>query len=227
MHRNKKLFHSFGIISDQIKYFGHDKGVSLNLSVLLSGFAVSLGLIAAIGAQNAHVLRQGIAGKQVGVSVAFCIAVDSLLMTAGVFGMATVIDWWPDAERIARWGGAAFLGVYGALCFKSAWTDKALGAEGRAITDFWPALGAIAAVTLLNPHMYLDTLVLVGGIGAQYGEDRASFAVGAVSASWVWFISLGFGARWLRPLFSRPTAWRVLDLGIGALMWTIAASLLL
>ena len=192
---------------------------------MVSGFVVSLGLIAAIGAQNAHVLRQGIAGQQVTVAVAFCIAVDSILMTAGVFGMSALIQWWPSAEFVARLGGSLFLLVYGALCFKSAATEKALGAEGRVVTRFWPALGSIALVTLLNPHMYLDTLVLIGGLGAQYGADRGTFAVGAVMASWVWFISLGYGARWLRPLFAKPRAWQILDLAIGVLMWTIAASL--
>lgn len=200
----------------------------MNDLVWLSGFGVSLGLIAAIGAQNAHVLRQGIAGRQVGVTVALCILSDSLLMTAGVYGMSQLIDWWPPLTEVARWGGAAFLLIYGALCFRAALNTAALDGRGRVVQDFWPAVGTIVAVTLLNPHVYLDTLVLIGGIGAQYGaDDRLAFTVGAVSASWLWFLCLGFGARLLRPWFENPKAWQMLDLGIGTLMWFIAASLVL
>lgn len=199
----------------------------MNAFVLGSGFVVSLGLIAAIGAQNAHVLRQGIAGHRVGITVSLCILSDTLLMTAGVFGMGALIAWWPPLELVARIGGAFFLLVYGGLCFRAAMKTDALGAEGRVVTAFWPAVWTILAVTLLNPHVYLDTLVLIGGIGAQYGDDRTSFAIGAVAASWVWFVSLGYGARLLRPWFENPRAWQVLDLGIGLLMWSIAATLLL
>lgn len=199
----------------------------MNAFVVGSGFIVSLGLIAAIGAQNAHVLRQGIAGHRVAITVSLCILSDTLLMTAGVFGMGALIAWWPPLELVARIGGALFLLVYGGLCFRAAMKTDALGAEGRVVTAFWPAVWTILGVTLLNPHVYLDTLVLIGGIGAQYGDDRISFAIGAVAASWVWFVALGYGARLLRPWFENPKAWQVLDLGIGLLMWSIAATLLL
>ena len=193
-----------------------------------SGFGVALGLIVAIGAQNAHVLRQGIAGRQLLVTVAVCITCDTILMASGVYGMGRIAIIWPPFEWITRIGGAVFLIGYGVLCFRSALKDRALGSEGQVIESFCPALASILAVTLLNPHVYLDTIVLIGGIGAQYGEDdRLSFTVGAVSASWVWFVALGYGARLLGPTFENPKAWAVLDIGIGILMWSIALTLLL
>jgi len=200
----------------------------LNWLVTASGFVIALGLIAAIGAQNAHVLRQGIAGRQVTITVLICILCDTILMTAGIYGMGTLVSLWPPFESVTRIGGAIFLFGFGAMCFRSAFKNQALGAEGRVVEAFWPAVWTILGVTLLNPHVYLDTLVFVGGLGAQYGsDDQFSFAVGAVSASWVWFIALGYGAKLLRPTFENPKAWSVLDFGIGILMWSIAGSLLL
>jgi len=215
------------MISDYISKYSHIKGLVLNWVVVGSGFVIAIGLIAAIGAQNAHVLRQGIAGHRVGITVSVCIISDTLLMTAGVFGMGALIAWWPPLETVARLGGALFLLVYGGFCFRAAMKTEALGGEGRVVTAFWPAVWTITGVTLLNPHVYLDTLVLIGGLGAQFGEDRFSFAIGAVSASWVWFVALGYGARLLRPWFENPKAWQVLDVGIGVLMWSIALTLLL
>ena len=200
----------------------------MNWLVAGSGFGVALGLIVAIGAQNAHVLRQGIAGRPLLVTVAVCITCDTILMASGVYGMGRIAIIWPPFEWITRIGGAVFLIGYGVLCFRSALKDRALGSEGQVIESFCPALASILAVTLLNPHVYLDTIVFIGGIGAQYGEDdRLSFTVGAVSASWVWFVALGYGARLLGPTFENPKAWTILDIGIGILMWSIALTLLL
>ena len=200
----------------------------MNWFVTASGFGIALGLIAAIGAQNAHVLRQGIAGRQVAVTVAVCIVCDTVLMASGVYGMGAIVALWPPFEWVTRIGGALFLLGFGVMCFRSAFKTQALGVEGRVVESFWPAFWTILGVTLLNPHVYLDTLVFIGGIGAQYGsEDQLSFAVGAVSASWVWFLALGYGARLLRPTFENPKAWTVLDIGIGLLMWSIALTLLL
>lgn len=202
--------------------------MTLNWFVAASGFGIALGLIAAIGAQNAHVLRQGIAGRQVAVTIFVCIFCDTLLMAAGVYGMGAIVQFWPPFEWVTRIGGALFLVGFGAICFRSALKNHVLGIEGRVIESFWPALWTILGVTLLNPHVYLDTLVFIGGLGAQYGsEDQLSFAVGAVSASWVWFLALGYGARLLRPTFENPKAWTILDIGIGLLMWSIALTLLL
>ena len=199
----------------------------MNWLVTASGFGIVLGLIAAIGAQNAHVLRQGIAGRQVAISVAVCILCDTVLMTSGIYGMGAMIAFWSPLETVTRIGGALFLFVFGGLCFRSAFRHQSLGVEGRVVDAFWPAFCTILGVTLLNPHVYLDTLIFVGGIGAQYGPNyQLSFAVGAISASWVWFIALGYGARLLRPTFENPKSWTILDIGIGVLMWSIALTLL-
>ena len=200
----------------------------LNWFAAASGFGIALGLIAAIGAQNAHVLRQGIAGRQVAVTVAVCIFCDTLLMVSGVYGMGAITELWPPFEWVTRIGGALFLICFGVICFRSALKNDVLKVEGRVVESFWPAFWTIVGVTLLNPHVYLDTLVLIGGLGTQYGpEDRSSFAAGAVAASWVWFVSLGYGARLLRPIFENAQAWKILDIGIGLFMWSIALTLLL
>ena len=192
-----------------------------------SGFAIAMGLIAAIGAQNAHVLRQGIAGRQVAVTIFVCIVCDTVLMVSGVYGMGAIVKLWPPFECVTRVGGAIFLFAFGLICFRSALKNQALGIEGRVVESFWPAFWTILGVTLLNPHVYLDTLVFIGGLGAQYGpEDQLSFAIGAVSASWVWFLVLGYGASLLRPTFENPRAWTILDIGIGLLMWSIALTIL-
>ena len=199
----------------------------MNWFVTASGFAIAMGLIAAIGTQNAHVLRQGIAGRQVAVTICVCILCDTVLMVSGVFGMSAIVKLWPPFEWITRVGGALFLFGFGVMCFRSALKSQALGIEGRVVGSFWPAFWTILGVTLLNPHVYLDTLVFIGGLGAQYGpDDQLSFAVGAVAASWVWFLALGYGAKLLRPTFENPKAWTILDVGIGLLMWSIALTIL-
>ena len=144
----------------------------MNWFVTATGFGISLGLIAAIGAQNAHVLRQGIAGRQVAISVAICIICDTVLMASGVYGMGAMIAFWPPFESVTRIGGGLFLLVFGGICFRSAFKNQSLGVEGRVVESFWSAFWTILGVTLLNPHVYLDTLIFVGGIGAQYGPDH-------------------------------------------------------
>ena len=199
----------------------------MNWFVTASGFAIAMGLIAAIGAQNAHVLRQGIAGRQIAVTVFVCILCDTVFMVLGVYGMSVIIKLWPPFEWVTRVGGALFLFGFGVMCFRSALKNQALGIEGRVVESFWPAFWTILGVTLLNPHVYLDTLVFIGGLGAQYGpDDQFSFAVGAVAASWVWFLALGYGATLLSPTFENPKAWKILDIGIGLLMWSIALTIL-
>ena len=199
----------------------------MNWFVTASGFAIALGLIAAIGAQNAHVFRQGIAGRQVAVTIFVCILCDTVFMVLGVYGMSAIVKLWPPFEWVTRVGGALFLFGFGVMCFRSALKNQALGIEGRVVESFWPAFWTILGVTLLNPHVYLDTLVFIGGLGAQYGpDDQLSFAVGAVAASWVWFLALGYGATLLSPTFENPKAWKILDIGIGLLMWSIALTIL-
>ena len=188
---------------------------------------MSLGLIVAIGAQNAFVLRQGLRREHVGSVVAFCAVADALLITAGVFGMAQALGDRPMLARGLALGGAAFLAVYGWRALQRARQISALDvtASGQTLSR-GAALAQAAAFTLLNPHVYLDTVLLVGSIGAQQPAPfQAWFAAGASTASLLWFSALGFGARWLAPWFARPRAWQVLDGLIGLTMWVLSALL--
>jgi len=196
--------------------------------VLLQGLAVSLGLIVAIGAQNAFVLRQGLRREHVGSVVLFCAAADAALITAGVFGMAQALGQRPDAARVLALAGAVFLACYG---WKALWRmrqpEKLQAAAGGEGLSRLAAVAQAAAFTLLNPHVYLDTVLLVGSMGAQQAAPlRGWFVAGASVASAVWFGALGFGARWLAPWFARPRAWQVLDGLIGLTMWVLAAWML-
>ena len=182
----------------------------------------------AIGAQNAHVLRQGIAGHYVGITVILCAFFDTVLMTSGVFGFGWLLTQIPMLEDVARLGGAVFLLWYGSRCVRSAMAPvSSVSVESRVATSLPAAIATVSAFTLLNPHVYLDTVVLVGSIGGQYeGTARTVFAVGAFTASWVWFIALGYGARLVRPYFENPKAWQILDGFIALVMFAIALSLL-
>ncbi|THH36248.1 amino acid transporter [Aliishimia ponticola] len=197
------------------------------MPAFLSGFFLSLSLILAIGAQNAFVLRQGLMRQHVFAVCLFCAVSDALLITAGVAGfgaLATAVPWF---ETAMRYGGAAFLIWYGWKNAYSAWQGgAALQTEGPAQTRLSVILATLAALTWLNPHVYLDTVVLIGSISAQY-PDRLSFGIGAVLASFTFFFSLGYGARLLSPVFRLPRAWQVLDALIALTMWAIAAGLLL
>ena len=198
----------------------------------LQGAALGGGLIIAIGAQNAFVLRQGIKRAHVFAVVAVCIACDWVLIALGAAGFGMLVSAFPALTAVAAWGGAAFLFFYGAVSFRSAMSDETLaagGTDGRAaLTTTGAAVGATLAVSLLNPHVYLDTVVLLGSVAAQHPmPGRLWFTIGAMSASAVWFAALGYGARLLAPLFQRPAAWRVLDISIGIIMWWIAGSLVL
>jgi L-lysine exporter family protein LysE/ArgO len=195
--------------------------------VFAQGLFLSLGLIVAIGAQNAFVLRQGLRREHVGSVVAFCAVADALLITAGVFGMAQALGDRPMLARGLALGGAAFLAVYGWRALQRARQISALDvtASGQTLSR-GAALAQAAAFTLLNPHVYLDTVLLVGSIGAQQPAPfQAWFAAGASTASLLWFSALGFGARWLAPWFARPRAWQVLDALIGLTMWVLSALL--
>jgi L-lysine exporter family protein LysE/ArgO len=195
--------------------------------VFAQGLFLSLGLIVAIGAQNAFVLRQGLRREHVGSVVAFCAVADALLITAGVFGMAQALGDRPMLSRGLALGGAAFLAVYGWRALQRARQISALDvtASGQTLSR-GAALAQAAAFTLLNPHVYLDTVLLVGSIGAQQPAPfQAWFAAGASTASLLWFSGLGFGARWLAPWFARPRAWQVLDALIGVTMWVLSALL--
>jgi L-lysine exporter family protein LysE/ArgO len=201
--------------------------VSLALPAFVQGLALSLGLIVAIGAQNAFVLRQGLRREHVGSVVAFCAVADAVLVAAGVLGMAQALGERPGLARLLALAGAAFLLWYGGCALRRARQPGRLQAsgEGRRVAR-GAVLAQAAAFTLLNPHVYLDTVLLVGSIGAQQPAPlRAWFVAGASTASLCWFALLGFGARWLAPWFARPRAWQVLDALIGLTMWTLAALL--
>jgi L-lysine exporter family protein LysE/ArgO len=196
--------------------------------VLLGGFGFGLSLIVAIGAQNAFVLRQGLRGEHVGLVVATCALSDALLIAAGVAGAGAVLAHAPTLGDAVRAGGALFLLGYAALAARRALRPGALtparseaGRAGRGAT-----LGTTLALTWLNPHVYLDTVVLLGTVAGAYGGQRWVFAAGAALGSLVWFTTLGHGARLLRPLFARPAAWRGLDALVAVVMTAIAVSLL-
>ncbi|CUH76184.1 LysE/ArgO family amino acid transporter [Tropicibacter naphthalenivorans] len=195
------------------------------MDAALAGFALSLGLIVAIGAQNAFVLRQGLRRAHVLPVVLVCALSDAVLIAAGVAGFGALTRLVPGLEWGMRLFGAAFLIWYGARTLLSAWRGgEALTAGGE--TGTWQsAVLTCLALTWLNPHVYLDTVVMLGAISAGY-DDRLAFAIGAMSASGVFFVTLGYGARALAPVFARPAAWRILDLLIGLTMFAIALSLL-
>ena len=193
----------------------------------LPGFLLSLTLIVAIGAQNAFVLRQGLRRSHVFWTCFTCGVSDALLIAAGVAGfgsLAEALPWFADAMR---YGGSAFLIWYGWLNARSAWRGgSAIDLAGGSEQKLSQVILTLLAITLLNPHVYLDTVVLIGSISAQY-PDKLAFGAGATLASITFFFSLGYGARLLAPLFSRPASWRVLDALIALTMWGIAANLLL
>ncbi|MFP4593553.1 LysE/ArgO family amino acid transporter [uncultured Ralstonia sp.] len=197
------------------------------LSVSLQGLALSLGLIVAIGAQNAFVLRQGLRREHVGSVVLFCAVMDALLIAAGVLGMAQALGDRPGLARALALAGAVFLAVYGWQALQRARRTSQLSAsgDGAGLTR-GGALAQAAAFTLLNPHVYLDTMLLVGTVGAQQpGALRGWFVAGASSASVLWFVLLGFGARKLAPWFARPRAWQVLDGLVGVTMLVLSGLL--
>jgi L-lysine exporter family protein LysE/ArgO len=195
---------------------------------LLSGLGFGLSLIVAIGAQNAFVLRQGLRREHVLAVVVVCAASDALLIAAGVGGLGSLLQLAPWLLIVVRIGGAAFLITYGVLAARRAIRPKSLKtADDTKPQPLLPVLATVLALTWLNPHVYLDTVVLLGSIAGTHGDDRWWFGLGAIVASILWFSALGFGARLLQPVFARPIAWRVLDAIIALVMWAIAASLLL
>ncbi|KHA53043.1 LysE/ArgO family amino acid transporter [Sulfitobacter geojensis] len=196
------------------------------LSSFLPGYALSLTLILAIGAQNAFVLRQGLRRQHVFWVCLTCGTTDALLIAGGVAGFGALASAVPWFETAMRYGGAMFLLWYGAQNALSAWRGgAALEIEGEATQSLRQVILTLLALTFLNPHVYLDTVVLIGSISAQY-PDKLAFGGGAVLASFTFFFALGYGARLLSPLFGKPFSWQVLDALIALTMWAIAAKLL-
>ncbi|MDD9731925.1 LysE/ArgO family amino acid transporter [Mameliella sp. AT18] len=195
------------------------------MEAAIAGFALGFSLILAIGAQNAFVLRQGLRRMHVLPVVLVCAISDAALIAAGVTGFGALAEAVPGLEWAMRIFGAAFLGWYGAKTLYAAWKGGEALAAGEGAQSLRAAVLTCLALTWLNPHVYLDTVVLLGAVSAQY-DARLAFALGAMTASFVFFFSLGYGARALAPIFARPRAWRVLDLVVGLTMWAIAAKLL-
>ncbi|MEL7276738.1 MAG: LysE/ArgO family amino acid transporter [Pseudomonadota bacterium] len=198
------------------------------ITATASGFALGLSLIVAIGAQNAYVLRQGLSSRHVFVICLICALSDAILIAVGVGGFGTLIQQSEVLIRVATWGGAAFLAGYAILSLRRALAPEALVPTEADAGPLLPAVGTALALTWLNPHVYLDTVILLGSLSAGYaGADRIAFGAGAVVASFAWFFALGYGARFLTPIFAKPVAWRVLDLIIATVMAAIALSLVL
>jgi L-lysine exporter family protein LysE/ArgO len=205
------------------------------VDIYVAGLGMGLSLIVAIGAQNVFVLRQGLRREHVGLVVAVCAVSDAILIAAGVAGLGALIDSAPWLIAVAKWAGAGFLVVYGALAARRAWRPKKTGLEAddataakvAVTTSTVTSVGLTAlALTWLNPHVYLDTVFLLGTIAASQAQPWV-FGVGAMTASVVWFTALGYGARRLAPLLSTPRAWRVLDAVIAVVMVALAVFLVL
>ncbi|BBX19168.1 amino acid transporter [Mycolicibacterium duvalii] len=194
---------------------------------LASGFATSLALIAAIGAQNAFVLRQGIRGEHVVPVVTTCAVSDLVLIFAGIAGFGALVTTHPGIVSVAEYGGAAFLTGYGILAARRALRPSTLTPADAAPARLAAVLATCLALTFLNPHVYLDTVVLLGMLAGEHGDSRWLFGLGAVTASAVWFTTLGFGATRLRRHFAAPGTWRVLDGAIAVTMVALAALLVL
>jgi L-lysine exporter family protein LysE/ArgO len=198
------------------------------MNAALYGFSLGLSLILAIGAQNAFVLKQGLKNQHLFLVCAICAVSDAVLILAGASGFHLLVAAYPSVVDIARYGGALFLLVYGALAFRQA-ARVSHGLQPSEISGggAWQAALTCLAFTWLNPHVYLDTVVLLGSVSTQFGDRTAAFAGGAMAASLVFSFALGYGARLLRPVFALPRAWRVLDFVIGCIMWAIALRRLL
>jgi L-lysine exporter family protein LysE/ArgO len=196
------------------------------LSALVAGFVLGGSLIIAIGAQNAFVLRQGLLKQHVLAVALFCAVSDATLILLGVAGFGEAIRAAPILLKIVQWGGAAFLVWYGFSAFRRAMTSGALEAASGGGLPLKAAIAQCAAFTWLNPHVYLDTVILVGGLSTAFGDNRWWYASGAAAASFAWFFALAYGARLLIPVFRKPTAWKVLDAGIGCVMWLLAFKIL-
>lgn len=195
---------------------------------MLSGFGTGAGLIIAIGAQNAFVLKQGLLRNRVFVTALFCALLDAFLIGIGVGGFGSALASNPFLLTCAKWGGALFLIYYGAKSFYAVFSSHTLDVHApQRNPSLKSTLLTLSALSLLNPHVYLDTVVLLGSISAQFQkEERIFFGVGAAFASLVWFFSLCYGARFLAPLFRKPISWKILDFLIGCVMIAIALSLL-
>ena len=198
------------------------------IAPFMQGFGTGGGLIVAIGAQNAFVLSQGVRRNHHLIIALICIICDAIFISAGVAGFGGAVSSNPILSQWVTWGGAGFLFFYGLGSLRSALRGGSMDTSDRAVRTLRAAIITTLAVTLLNPHFYLDTVILLGGVSSQFhGQSRLYFLVGAISASTLWFISLSLGGQLLAPLFKKQISWRILDSLVCATMWTIAVSLII
>lgn len=197
------------------------------LTPFITGFFLGASLIIAIGAQNAFILRQGLLRQHVFVLCFICALSDALLIAAGVAGLGAIIEQSPAMLTAIRLGGAAFLFWYAIVAIRRAMNPEAMDTQGKGAGNLKTAVATVLAFTFLNPHVYLDTVLLVGSLSASYeGNARLAYAIGAMIASFVWFFGLGYGARLLTPIFQKQRSWQILDCFIALVMTAIAISLL-
>jgi L-lysine exporter family protein LysE/ArgO len=194
---------------------------------LIPGFLTGLSLIVAIGAQNAYVIRQGLLRSHVPLVVAVCSISDALLIYLGTGGLGKIVQSNPDLLTLIRWFGVFYLTWFGIKSLRSALKENQLLAKGQAESSWKTILASVLALTYLNPHVYLDTVIFVGSIANQFHSDKWFFAFGASMASVVWFSAIGFSARAASHLMSKPTFWKILDLSISIVMFSIAITLAL
>lgn len=198
------------------------------MTIFLTGLLLGGSLIIAIGAQNAYVLKQGLLRSHVFLVCLICALSDALLITIGTSGVGKIIETHPEWLKAITWFGAAYLFIFGIMSFRAALSNETLHTASKETSqNIKTVITTVLALTFLNPHVYLDTVLLIGSIASPYNSaDRLSFTLGAVSASFIWFFSLGYGARFLIPLFSKPSAWKVLNVIIALVMWAIAYQLI-
>lgn len=198
------------------------------LAPFINGFMIGFGLIAAIGMQNTFVLKQGILKDHVLIIVLLCSFLDAILITAGINGMGVILSKNQSLLKIFHWGGIIFLLAYGTRAFISSFKNNALVINNKPVgSNLKEIIMKVLTVSLLNPHVYLDSCVLMGSLAMNFqGVSQKMFNLGAVIASFIWFFLLGFGARLLRKIFTNPKAWQILDFIVGCFMYLIAASLI-
>ena len=202
--------------------------IDMSFAPFVPGFLLGGSLIIAIGAQNAFILRQGLLREHVFILCLICALSDALLIAAGVAGLGTLVSRSPALIGTVTLGGALFLATYAILAFRRAFSGETLQAASGKQSSLKAAVATCLAFTFLNPHVYLDTVVLIGSLSGSYpGTARLWFGIGAVTASFVWFFGLGYGARLLVPVFAKPMAWKVLDILIGLIMAGLSLSLFL
>ncbi len=198
------------------------------ITPFIQGFGTGGGLIVAIGAQNAFVLSQGVRRNHHFIVALICIVCDAVFISVGVAGFGRAVSTNPTLSQLVAWGGAGFLFFYGLGSLRSALRGGSMDISDRSVRTLRAAIFTTFAVTLLNPHFYLDTVLLLGSVSSQFhGESRLYFLVGAVSASTLWFISLSLGGQMLAPLFKKQISWRILDSVVCATMWALAVSLII